>query len=56
MAGDWTRCLWSSEEVVDPLELDLQAVISPPVWMLGTEPESYARTVGVITTDPCLQP
>ena len=28
-----------------PLELHLQAIVSHPIWVLGTEPRSSARTV-----------
>jgi hypothetical protein len=32
----------------DPLELELQAVVSLPVWVLGTELRSSRRAPGVL--------
>lgn len=42
-------CIWgwgwayeySVEEALDPLELKLQLVVSPPAWVLGTEFRSF---------------
>ena len=33
----WVQCLQNSEEGVDPLELELQAIVSPLTWVLGTK-------------------
>lgn len=39
-----------------PLELELQAVMSHLIWVLGTIPWSSARKVSTLTTDPALRP
>jgi len=36
------------KRALDTLELDLQAVVSHPVWMLGTELGYTARTVSTL--------
>ena len=33
---------------MDPLELELQVVVSCQTWVLGTEIESFARAVSVL--------
>lgn len=39
-----------------PLELGLQAVVSCPTWMLGTESGFFVRALHAITNDPTLWP
>lgn len=41
----------------DPLELELQAVVSHMAWVLGTEPGSSRKSSqSFLTTEPFLQP
>lgn len=40
-----TTCIQVPAEALDPLELELQAVVSPLMWVLGIKPESYARAL-----------
>lgn len=39
----------------DPLFLELQAVVSCLVWMLGTEPRSSTRAACILTSKPSFQ-
>lgn len=39
------RCFQRPERVLDALKLDLQAIVSHPVWMLQTEPSPFTRAV-----------
>lgn len=41
---------------MDALELELEAVVSVMVWVLGTEFQSSRRTVIRLTTEPALDP
>lgn len=40
-----TMCVLVSAEVLDPLELQLEAVVGHLIWVLGTKPRSSARAV-----------
>jgi hypothetical protein len=40
-------CLWR-QRASDPLELELQAVVSCLMWVLETEPGSSARAVSAL--------
>lgn len=47
------QCPQTSEEGLGLLELELQMA---SMWMLGIEPESFAKAVNVLNTKPPLQP
>lgn len=44
------------EEVLDPLELELQTVESLLVYVLGTELKSCGRTTSALPAEPSLKP
>ena len=43
------------KRVLDPLELELKAVVRHPMCVLGTEPRSFARSMSIFDVDPSLQ-
>lgn len=46
------RCLWRPGNSMDPLKLESELVVSPLMWLLRTELESYGRWVETLTTCP----
>lgn len=42
---------WVQKRVLDLLEMELQILVSSPVWVLGTELRSIARTVHSVTAE-----
>lgn len=49
------RCLQRSVRTLDPLELELQLVVSHLLWVLGTKLGSSGRKEELSTTAPRLQ-
>lgn len=47
--------LEGQKTVPDSLKLELQETLSCPVWLLGTEPESFKEQLVHLTTEPSLQ-
>lgn len=46
---------WRSELLV-PLELESEAVLSCPMWVLGIKLEASARAASVLMEEPSIQP
>lgn len=42
------------KRVLGALELELQAILSPMIWVLGTNPGYSASTEVILTTEPSL--
>lgn len=42
------RCLWGPKEGTDPLKLEIQMVVSHPVWVLGPKPVSLFKSVSTL--------
>jgi hypothetical protein len=48
MTSVW-RCWWRPESVLDPLEQELQAVVSFPMWVLGTKLRSSGKAANAVS-------
>lgn len=42
------RCHWRLK-ALEPLELELETVVSCPVWVLGTKLKSYGRATSTLS-------
>lgn len=43
------------KKVLDPLQLELQAIMGHPVWVLATELEFSARAASTLIDEPSLE-
>ena len=46
---------WTPGEEAESLEVELQAVVSSLMWLLGSKLRSSGRAADALTTDPSLQ-
>lgn len=53
--GSWFCACALRYQVSDPQEVEVQAIVSPPVCMLGTDLGLSARVASALTTEPSLQ-
>lgn len=44
------------KRMLDPTELELQAVVACLIWVLEAKPEFSVRTVRALSSEPPLQP